>query len=32
VARDRPIWLFWGWYQYINHSWTDSWYRYSQNF
>ena len=22
-TRDRPIWLFWGWYWYIGHSWAD---------
>jgi len=21
--RDRPIWLFWGRYRYISHSWAD---------
>jgi len=24
AIRDRPIWLFWGRYQYIGHSWADS--------
>jgi len=28
--RDRPIWLFWGRYRHIGHSWTDS--QYFQNF
>jgi len=23
-TRDRPIWLFWGRYRYIGHSWTNS--------
>ena len=30
LARDQLIWLFWGRYRYISHSWTDS--RYFQNF
>ena len=29
-SRDRPIWLFWGQYWYIGHSWTDT--QYFQNF
>jgi len=27
ITRDRPIWIFWGRYRYISHSWTNSWYR-----
>jgi len=26
MTRDRPIWLFWDWYQYIGHSCNDSQY------
>jgi len=29
-TRDRPIWLFWGSFQYISHSWTNN--QYFQNF
>jgi len=29
-ARDRPIWIFWGRYRYISHSWADS--RFLKNF
>jgi len=32
VTREQPTWLFWSWYRYIGHSWTDSRYQYSQNF
>jgi len=30
LARDRLIWLFWGQYRYIGHSWTDK--QYFKNF
>jgi len=30
ISRDRPIWLFWGRYRYIGHSWADN--RYFKNF
>jgi len=32
ISTDRLIWLFWGWYRYIGHSWTDIQHRYFQNF
>jgi len=32
LARDQPIWLFWGWYRYIGHSWADTDNRYFWNF
>jgi len=28
MIRDQRIWSFWGRYQYIGHSWTDSRYWY----